>query len=107
MATLEALSRDVHHAARRLWQSPGFSLAAVATLALGIGANTAIFSLIKTVMLQPLPYGHAEALVMVWNATNPIEPTHLSLREIVSYGKMHRASRSWHLHGHEREPDRR
>ena len=85
MATLEALSRDVHHAARRLWQSPGFSLAAVATLALGIGANTAIFSLIKAVMLQPLPYGHAEALVMVWNAANPIEPTHLSLREIVSY----------------------
>ena len=85
MSTLETLVRDVHHARRLLWQSPGFTLAAVATLALGIGANSAIFSLIKTVMLEPLPYRDPDALVMIWNTGNRTEPTHLSLREILSF----------------------
>jgi predicted permease len=53
---LNQILRDVRHACHSLWKSPGFAAAAVATLALGIGANTAIFSVIYAVLLKPLPY---------------------------------------------------
>jgi len=53
---LNQILRDVRHACRSLWKSPGFAAAVIATLALGIGANTAIFSLIYSVLLKPLPY---------------------------------------------------
>lgn len=82
---METLTRNLRHGVRHLLKAPGFTLAAVATLALGIGANTAIFSLIETVVLQPLPYRDPDALVMVWNSANRTEPIHLSLREILSY----------------------
>jgi putative ABC transport system permease protein len=84
---MDHLARDVRHACRLLLRAPAFTVAAVATLALGIGANTAIFSLVKTVMLQPLPYADPGALVILWNTNAPKEEvTHLSVREIVSYG---------------------
>jgi predicted permease len=53
---LDHVRRDAHHALRSLGKSPGFAAAVIATLALGIGANTAIFSLIYSVLLKPLPY---------------------------------------------------
>ncbi len=62
---LEQWSRDFVQAARSLIRSPGFSLIVVATLALPIGANTAIFSLVKTVLLEPMPYPHADRLVHI------------------------------------------
>ena len=58
--------QDIRAAIRALTRRPGFALIAIVTLALGIGGNAAIFSIIDSVLLQPLPYARADRLVMPW-----------------------------------------
>ena len=65
MRLVEDVTRDVRYAARGLWRSPGFSLAVILTLALGIGGNTAVFSVVDQLLLRPLPYPDGDQLVMV------------------------------------------
>src|SRR5215468_3174388 len=65
---METLWQDVRFGARSLMKQPGFIALAVFTLSLGIGANTAIFSVVNTVLLRPLPYTEAERLVAIWEA---------------------------------------
>jgi putative ABC transport system permease protein len=65
MRIAEDVARDLRHAVRALWRSPGFSLVVILTLALGIGGNTAVFSIVDQLLLRPLPYPDGEQLVMV------------------------------------------
>src|SRR5687768_5554296 len=78
---MPALLQDLRHGVRLLVRTPGFTIIAVAALAIGIGANTAIFSVVNTLLIQGLPYADAERLTMIWERnvsrdrkTNVISP---------------------------------
>src|SRR5580693_6125143 len=68
---IETLWQDVRYAARVLAKNPGFAAVVVFSLALGIGANTAVFSAMNTLLLRALPYEHPETLATVWSTQKP------------------------------------
>lgn len=65
---METISRDLKYGLRMLWKNPGYTLIAVLTLALGIGANTAVFSVVNALLLRPLPYPNFERIAYVWSS---------------------------------------
>ena len=69
---MNSLGRDLRHGARLLWRDPGFSAAALAALALGMGATCAIFSVVDAVLLKPLPFRDPQSLLVVWES-NPAQ----------------------------------
>ena len=66
---MSTLARDLRYAFRALAKSPGFTVAAILSLAIGIGANTAIFSITSALLLRPLPYKDSDRLVIMWNTS--------------------------------------
>src|SRR5690349_21140666 len=70
-APMHNLLHDLRYALRQLRKNPGMALLAIVTLGLGVGANTAIFTVIESVLLRPLPYAHSDRLVYVGRGTDP------------------------------------
>src|SRR5579863_8237705 len=66
---MSAFWKDIRHALRALVAARAFTLTALLSLAIGIGANTAIFSIVDSLLLRPLPYANAERLVILWNSS--------------------------------------
>jgi putative ABC transport system permease protein len=97
---MTTLLQDVRFALRTLWKSPGFTLAAVLTLALGIGANTAIFSVTNGVLLRPLPYPHPMDLVTFLETQPGLTGAPFSAPEFLDYQAQNRSFESLTaLHG--------
>ena len=69
---MKSLGRDLRHGARLLWKAPGFSAVALAALALGMGATSAIFSVVDAVLLKPLPFRDSQRLLVIWES-NPAQ----------------------------------
>src|SRR5688572_13107047 len=88
MSVTDGLRQDLKGALRGLWKSPGFAAAALLTLSLGIGATSAIFSVVKAVLLTALPYQAPEQRVMLWSKWVSFEKTWVSSQEVFDYREL-------------------
>jgi putative ABC transport system permease protein len=82
---IETVVQDVRFGARALRRNPAFATVAILTLALGIGANAAIFSVVNTVLLRPLPWSEPDRAVMIWSKWTAFDKTWVATGEVVDY----------------------
>ena len=82
---MSSLRQDITQATRALAKRPAFTVLVILVLALGIGANSAIFSVVNSVLLKPLPYDRPDELVMIWSKWSNFDKTWLSEAEYLDY----------------------
>jgi hypothetical protein len=88
MTSIETAWQDVRRGVRVLVRTPGFSLATILTLTLGIGATTAIFTVVNAVLLADLPYQEPDRRVMIWSRWISFDKTWLSEAEVLDYRRL-------------------
>jgi predicted permease len=94
VALVQDALQDVHHGARALRRAPAFTLVSILTLALGIGATTAVFTVVQGVLIRPLPYADADALVSIKHTALDLTaapPVGMSAALLVTYAQEHRS----------------
>src|SRR5919205_2049890 len=82
---MDTLLQDVRYAARKLLRAPGFTVVAVATLALAVGATTAVFSIVNGVLLKPLPFDEPERVVFISSTEREGKTNPISAPDFVDY----------------------
>src|SRR5918911_3523590 len=82
---MNRLLQDVRYGARVLLKNPGFTAVAVLSLALGIGANTAIFSMVNALLLRPLPFENSQQLVLVYSSNSSGQRDYVSYPDLLDW----------------------
>jgi putative ABC transport system permease protein len=95
---MDVLLKDIRYGVRTLLNKPGFTAVAVITLALGIGANTAIFSVVNGVLIRPLPFSEPDRLVWVWGRVNNTARSSVSPLDFLDYREQNSAFEQFAAH---------
>src|SRR5215468_11241071 len=88
---METIFKDIRYGIRSLAKNPAFTAIALITLALGIGANTAIFSVVNAVLLRPLPYDDPERIVWLWDTQPQLAIAPTSLPDFLGWKEQNRS----------------